>query len=124
VRAENIDPSRTIAKGLDAGKLSFVLYGGKLKGRFSLVRMRGGKGRRENWLLIKGHDEHAKPGSANTPARPAVTPSRERKVGVMSLLNTAMAKTVPGMIAVEAGSFVVSQESVADAEIHGNAVLN
>jgi bifunctional non-homologous end joining protein LigD len=57
---ENLDPARTITEGLGAGKLSFALHGGKLKGRFSLVRMRGGKGKRENWLLIKGRDEHAK----------------------------------------------------------------
>ena len=38
---ENLDTSRTLAEGIDAGKLSFALHGAKLKGRFSLVRMRG-----------------------------------------------------------------------------------
>ena len=68
---ENLDPAHTIADGLDAGKLSFALHGERLNGRFSLVRMRGGKGKRENWLLIKGRDEHAATGSAarNPPAR-------------------------------------------------------
>src|SRR5687767_5556286 len=48
---ESADPGRTIAEGLEAGRLSFVLHGDKLKGRFALVRMRG-KGRgKENWLL-------------------------------------------------------------------------
>src|SRR5262249_38616937 len=36
---ENADPTRSVAEGLDAGKLSFVLHGEKLRGRFSLVRM-------------------------------------------------------------------------------------
>jgi bifunctional non-homologous end joining protein LigD len=77
---ENLDPSRTVAECLDAGKLGFVLKGGRLKGRFSLVRMRGGKGGRENWLLIKGHDEHAKPGSPAKarPAAPRAKPAAPR----------------------------------------------
>src|SRR5688500_15967266 len=52
---ENADPSRTITEGLEAGKLSIVLHGGRLNGRFSLVRMRGkgSGGGKENWLLIK-----------------------------------------------------------------------
>jgi bifunctional non-homologous end joining protein LigD len=57
---ESLDPTGTLADGLAAGKLSFALHGTKLNGRFSLVRMRG-KGKRENWLLIKGRDEFAKP---------------------------------------------------------------
>jgi bifunctional non-homologous end joining protein LigD len=68
---ENGDPSRSIADGLDAGRLSFVLHGERLNGRFSLVRMRGvGGAKKEHWLLIKGRDEYAKPASA-TEARPA-----------------------------------------------------
>jgi ATP-dependent DNA ligase len=52
------DPA-DVAAGLAAGKLSFTLHGDRLNGRFSLVRMRGGTGMRENWLLIKGRDEYA-----------------------------------------------------------------
>lgn len=59
----NLDPTHTIPDGLKSGKLSFTLNGRKLQGRFSLVRM-GGKGKRENWLLIKGRDEHARSESA------------------------------------------------------------
>ncbi len=60
---QNLDPAHTIAEGIAAGKLSFALHGGKLNGRFALVRMRG-KGKRENWLLIKGKDEYARSRSA------------------------------------------------------------
>lgn len=74
---ESLDPAHGIADGLDAGKLSFLLHGEKLNGRFSLVRMRGGK--RENWLLIKGRDEHAKPeGTAGDRVRPSARATRAR----------------------------------------------
>lgn len=49
--------------GLDEGNLKFELHGEKLHGRFALVRMRkwsdAGK---ENWLLIKERDDHARRG--------------------------------------------------------------
>jgi bifunctional non-homologous end joining protein LigD len=55
---------------LRRGKLSFTLSGRKLRGGFSLVRM---KGRRSDWLLIKQADSFAERGwrisSALTPAR-------------------------------------------------------
>ncbi len=45
---------------LKAGKLAFVLNGGKLKGAFALARFAGGKTGKE-WLLMKKKDEHADP---------------------------------------------------------------
>lgn len=42
--------------GLTNGRLSFVLHGEKLHGRFRLVRLGA------NWLLMKGKDEHARTG--------------------------------------------------------------
>jgi bifunctional non-homologous end joining protein LigD len=49
------DPHQELKKG----RLAFRLEGGKLKGRWYLVRMRGGNPNetRKNWLLIKAHDE-------------------------------------------------------------------
>lgn len=41
------------------GKIEFILYGHRLKGRFVLLRL---KGQEKNWLLIKGKDEFAMPG--------------------------------------------------------------
>lgn len=52
--------------GLKKGHLAFVLQGERLKGRWDLVRMRGGLregGKRENWLLIKVDDQYAKKGA-------------------------------------------------------------
>ena len=50
------------AAGLKSGKLKFELYGEKLKGHWTLVRMQGrGDGAKEQWLLFKEKDEHARP---------------------------------------------------------------
>ena len=52
-------------KGYAKGHLEFTLDGEKLGGRWHLVRMHGKPGeKRENWLLIKGEDEFAKPEGA------------------------------------------------------------
>lgn len=56
------EPEGDPHEGLRKGKLSFVLKGKRLKGGFTLVRMRkdrNGKEMRENWLLIKQHDAQA-----------------------------------------------------------------
>jgi bifunctional non-homologous end joining protein LigD len=56
------EPEGDPHQGLRRGKLSFILNGKRLKGGFTLVRMRkgsGGKSARENWLLIKQRDDEA-----------------------------------------------------------------
>lgn len=45
-------------KGLAEGRLTFTLEGERLKGTFSLVRMKE-EGTKHNWLLIKRSDEYA-----------------------------------------------------------------
>jgi bifunctional non-homologous end joining protein LigD len=75
---ENLDTAQSVTDGIAAGKLSFVLHGERLRGRYSLVRMRGGEGQRENWLLIKGRDEHARAeGEAEGDNHPPVKVRRE-----------------------------------------------
>ncbi len=50
-------------KGYAEGHLDFTIEGKKLHGRWHLVRMRPRAGdRHENWLLIKGKDDFARPG--------------------------------------------------------------
>lgn len=49
------EPQEDFAEGLKSGKLKFILHGQRMKGRWTLVRMRT-KEKRENWLLIKEHD--------------------------------------------------------------------
>ncbi|MBV8879529.1 MAG: DNA ligase D [Planctomycetaceae bacterium] len=48
-------------EGYKKGRLKFELHGVKLHGYWNLVRMhgRGNEPDDKNWLLIKGHDEHA-----------------------------------------------------------------
>ncbi|MFX0543258.1 DNA ligase D [Roseovarius sp. S4756] len=52
-------PEGDVEAGLKNGKLKFTLRGHHLLGGWALVRMRG-KGKRENWLLIKERDDHAR----------------------------------------------------------------
>ena len=46
-------------KGLDSGKISITLRGEKLKGSWTLVKMKQSD---NNWLLIKHHDDYVGPG--------------------------------------------------------------
>ena len=53
-------PRGDTASGLAKGRLKFTLYGARMQGGWTLVRMRLRKGeKRENWLLIKERDAHA-----------------------------------------------------------------
>ena len=63
--------------GMRKGDLQFVLHGQRLQGRFHLVRLkRRERERQDAWFLIKGHDEHERPGvdaltlEAEIPFRP------------------------------------------------------
>ena len=50
-------PEKKLKEQLEKGRLSFILKGKKLKGEFSLVKL---KGKQENaWLLIKKNDKYA-----------------------------------------------------------------
>jgi len=51
---------KTAEAMLKAGKLDFILHGQRLKGRFSLVQM---KGRPGQWLLVKQRDAEARQGA-------------------------------------------------------------
>ena len=54
------DPLHDPEEGLKKGKLHFRLHGARMKGGWTLVRMRAKPGeKRENWLLIKERDDFA-----------------------------------------------------------------
>jgi bifunctional non-homologous end joining protein LigD len=56
--AEGTDPAEEIANG----KITFVLHGRKLRGEFTLVKIKAREGEHgEPWLLIKDRDEYADP---------------------------------------------------------------
>ena len=59
----NPDPEEGLRQGYEKGDFKFVLNGKRLKGSWALVRMRGDKPGKPQWLLIKHKDEHAVPGS-------------------------------------------------------------
>ena len=50
------EAERRVADGLRAGRITFLLHGEKLRGAWSLVRMRHSRDGRDNWLLVKADD--------------------------------------------------------------------
>ena len=48
-------------KGLRDGKLKFEIFGEKLRGKWTLVRMKGDGEKQSPWLLIKERDEETRP---------------------------------------------------------------
>jgi bifunctional non-homologous end joining protein LigD len=58
------EPLEDPRAGYKKGKLKFEMHGEKLRGRWTLVRMHGREGeRQEPWLLIKENDDEARPAS-------------------------------------------------------------
>jgi len=56
------EPITDEVEGYTKGSLKLRLAGEKLKGGFALVRLKRREGdKRDNWLLIKERDEHARP---------------------------------------------------------------
>ena len=64
------EPEGDAGEAMKRGRLTFVLHGEKLRGRWHLVRTRGG-GKQESWLLFKGRDEAASETADVVAARPA-----------------------------------------------------
>lgn len=57
-------------EGMKKGRLAFTLKGEKLKGAWSLVRIKGRDGTKTNWLFIKRRDEFVRPDYDITLKRP------------------------------------------------------
>jgi bifunctional non-homologous end joining protein LigD len=72
------ESEKRLRDGLAQGKLSFVLSGHKLHGRFTLVRLRDAK----SWLLMKARDEDAEPARevGEPAAEPATAPRRTARL--------------------------------------------
>jgi bifunctional non-homologous end joining protein LigD len=63
------EPVTDVDEGLRKGQLKFILHGKKLHGHWALIRMKGdrfGEKGKNNWLLIKEHDEYER--TADDPA--------------------------------------------------------
>jgi DNA ligase D-like protein (predicted 3'-phosphoesterase) len=70
---ENLTTDRSgeqvpLGKAVDEGHASFRLQGHKLHGAYALTRMRGDEGK-EQWLLVKKTDRHAKADKSTDPQR-------------------------------------------------------
>lgn len=52
-------PEGDFARGLSDGRLDFTLHGKRLKGGWTMVRLRGRSARKDEWLLIKKDDARA-----------------------------------------------------------------
>lgn len=50
------EPEGSARAGLRDGKLDFTLHGGRLRGRWTLVRTARQSGTKPQWLLIRRHD--------------------------------------------------------------------
>jgi bifunctional non-homologous end joining protein LigD len=63
------EPVTDVDEGLRKGQLKFILHGKRLHGHWALIRMKGdrfGEKGKNNWLLIKEHDEYER--TADDPA--------------------------------------------------------
>jgi bifunctional non-homologous end joining protein LigD len=58
---EFIEPGDDPVKAVQAGKLTFRLYGKKMFGEWALVKIRGRSPKGNEWLLIKHRDQYANP---------------------------------------------------------------
>jgi bifunctional non-homologous end joining protein LigD len=54
-------PIEDAAKGFKSGKLKFEIHGEKLRGKWTLIRMKGNGEKQVPWLLIKEHDAEERP---------------------------------------------------------------
>ena len=105
-------PLEDPANGFRDGKLKFELRGHKLKGRWTLVRMRGSHEKQVPWLLIKEHDSYeraagdydvtaAEPDSVKHLAA-KVTPKKPAKISrtktPSGLPHAAIKATLPPML--------------------------
>ncbi|WP_127145500.1 DNA ligase D [Pelagibacterium montanilacus] len=64
-------------KGIKDGKLKFELAGERMKGGWTLVRMKPKKGeKRENWLLIKERDDKARDGASEPRGQTSISTGR------------------------------------------------
>lgn len=91
-----IDPDQ----GLRDGEIKFVLSGQRLHGKFTLVRLKPKptqRGRQDNWLLIKGHDNDEKPGAdAETLEASIPPPGKARKFPKALTIPGATKSRMPG----------------------------
>jgi bifunctional non-homologous end joining protein LigD len=94
------EPVNDPEQGMRKGELTFILHGKRLNGRFHLARLKprpGSRGKADNWLLFKGHDEYERAGAeadaieqATPPPQPQpADPTKLAKYGKVKQSRTA-----------------------------------
>lgn len=96
----NADDGANLDESIGKGRVEIELHGRKLKGRFILIRTRG-RGRGENWLLMKLKDRYAKAGTAgpaapDAPDRPVARARSER--GALTSEASVQVEGKPGRV--------------------------
>lgn len=82
-------------KGYREGKLKFELRGHKLRGHWTLVRMKGrGNGRQDPWLLIKERDNEARPAVPAATETASGPPPAAREAALPQALQPELATLV------------------------------
>ena len=111
------DPEAAMRKG----DLQFVLHGTRLNGRFHLVRLnRRERSRQDAWFLIKGHDEHERPGVDALALEDEVPPPAPPAKETGGRAKPPAAGAVRGRVAARAGAR--SSASIAEAPPEGDGL--
>jgi bifunctional non-homologous end joining protein LigD len=82
------EPVNDPEQGMQKGELTFVLHGKRLNGRFHLVRLKpkpGSRGKADNWLLFKGHDEYERAGAEADAIEQATPPPKPQPADTAKL---------------------------------------
>lgn len=123
-------PGSSPDAALKKGRLDFELFGEKLRGKWSLVRLRGGQSNgKTNWLLIKKRDAFAQPGSdvlADRPGSVLETVAKRAKRGSREdgvLKNSRLPATVTPQLAQLVGQAPSGPEWIHEIKYDGYRTL-
>ncbi len=128
-------PQDDPARGWKAGKLKFALYGHKLEGNWTLVRMHGKRATEEKqppWLLIKEDDDHARAiaefdlvealpdsvGRLPEPDGPKASPGAKRAVAKPAKPARGKATALPATLSPQLATLVDAPPADTDAWIY------
>ena len=92
------EPVNEADAGMKKGELTFILHGTRLNGRFHLVRLRpkpGSRGKADNWLLFKGHDDAERAGADAEAIEQATPPPKPGKADKAKLAKYGKVKRDP-----------------------------
>ncbi|MGE3817854.1 MAG: DNA polymerase ligase N-terminal domain-containing protein, partial [Isosphaeraceae bacterium] len=85
---------RTAGEAIDAGRIEFVLRGGRLKGKFVLIRMKPRARRKPKWLLMKLNDTLTQGGSEGAPEPAAKSKVAGESAASVRVRRTTASKSV------------------------------